>query len=204
MTDMSVIVPNFPAAMRLDGRSFLILGVGPGLGRQVAHALRQFGATIFCCGHDAEVAEQLAFEVGGTQLRGPAASAAQLRDLLTDLTRQGLSMDGVVELLDHGRHEGCAERARAAGHHCAQQGAGSLVLIAGGGDLAAVEGRFAAVVTELAQEFADEGVRVNGVVPASLAESEAAGIVAFLCSNLAQPLSGQVLLANSVGAETAV
>ena len=204
MTTMPGLVPNFPAALRMDGRSFLVLGAGHGLGRQVAHALRQFGAAIFCCDRDADAAEQVAFEVSGTPLRGPAASAAQLRELLASLTQQGLTMHGVIDLLEDGHQRACAERARAAGQHCAQQGSGTLVLIANGGNLAAVEGRFAAVVTEFAQEFADDGVRVNGVVPASLAESEAAGIVAFLCSDLGQPLSGQVLVASAVGAETAV
>jgi|GEM_PF-2416014 len=195
------LVPNFPAAMRLEGRTFLVLGTGLGLGRHIAHALRQFGAAIFCCDSEAAAAEQVAFEVSGTPLHAQATSALQLQELLGAMTRNGTTLDGVIDLLDGARAAACAERARAASQHCAQQGGGTVLLVARGGNLAAAEGSFAAVVAELAQEYADDGVRVNGLVPAAPSETGAAGLVAFLSGELGRSVSGQVLLAGATDTE---
>jgi NAD(P)-dependent dehydrogenase (short-subunit alcohol dehydrogenase family) len=200
------LVPNFPLALRLEGLAFLVLGAGRGVGRQVAHALRQFGAQVYCCDADESAAEQVAFEVSGMRLDHAAVTAPGLEQLLASLALDGVLLGGVVDVLDGGRQAGCAARARAAARHCSAQGAGSVVMTSAVGNLAAAEGRFADLVAELAEEFADDGVRVNGVVPAAAAgvgEAAAAGIVAFLCSRLAGPISGQVLLAGGIAMDAA-
>jgi hypothetical protein len=198
------LIPDFNAALRLDGRVFMVLGAGQGVGRQIAHALRQFGAKTYCCDADAAAAEQVAFEVSGTPLHANDASASQLRATLASLARQEIILDGVVDLLDSGTLKTCAARGRAAGQHCAQQGAGAIVIVALGGDITMVEGRFAATVADLAQEFAEDGVSVNGVVPASQAAPTLAGIAAFLCSDVGRTISGQVLLAHGAGVKEVV
>ena len=37
-------VPDYFARLRLDGRPFVVLGAGQGIGRQTTHALSQAGA----------------------------------------------------------------------------------------------------------------------------------------------------------------
>ena len=58
-------VPDYPAGLRLDGRPFLLLGAGQGIGRQTAHALRQAGAEVVCVDRDERLAHEIADEIGG-------------------------------------------------------------------------------------------------------------------------------------------
>jgi 3-oxoacyl-[acyl-carrier protein] reductase len=41
-------VPDYQRWLRLDGKRFVVLGAGQGMGRQVSHALAQVGARVFC------------------------------------------------------------------------------------------------------------------------------------------------------------
>jgi NAD(P)-dependent dehydrogenase (short-subunit alcohol dehydrogenase family) len=58
-------VPDYMAALRLDGRGMLVFGAGQGIGRQAAHALRQAGAQVVCIDKNEEAARQVAGEVDG-------------------------------------------------------------------------------------------------------------------------------------------
>lgn len=58
-------VPEYLAALRVDGRSFVVAGAGQGMGRQACHALAQAGArAILCVDVDAARAEVVAAEIG--------------------------------------------------------------------------------------------------------------------------------------------
>ena len=59
-------VPDFTSLLRLDGRAFVVLGAGDGMGRQTAHALGQCGARVLCVDRDMGLAEAVAREIGGT------------------------------------------------------------------------------------------------------------------------------------------
>ena len=39
-------VPDYPGLLRLDGRRFVVLGAGQGIGRQASHALASVGARL--------------------------------------------------------------------------------------------------------------------------------------------------------------
>jgi NAD(P)-dependent dehydrogenase (short-subunit alcohol dehydrogenase family) len=56
---------DYTAGLRLDGRVFVVLGAGQGIGRQSALALAQSGATVGCVDRDADLAQAVADEVGG-------------------------------------------------------------------------------------------------------------------------------------------
>ena len=58
-------VPDYQSRLRLDGRSFVVLGAGQGIGRQVTHALTGAGARTVCVDRAAELAEDVAEEVDG-------------------------------------------------------------------------------------------------------------------------------------------
>src|SRR6476619_3787753 len=50
-------VPDYQAMLRLDGRRFVLIGAGQGIGRQAAHALSGAGARVFCVDVDDGVAD---------------------------------------------------------------------------------------------------------------------------------------------------
>ena len=41
-------VPNYADRLRLDGKRFVVIGAGQGIGRQATHALAQQGAKVLC------------------------------------------------------------------------------------------------------------------------------------------------------------
>src|SRR5262249_13272153 len=63
-------VPDYPALLRLDGRRFVVVGAGQGIGRQTAHALATAGARGVCADVDRDRAEAVAAEGGGVAWGG--------------------------------------------------------------------------------------------------------------------------------------
>lgn len=57
-------VADFANMLRLDGRTYVVIGAGQGMGRQAAHALVQNGARIVCVDVDEDRANDIATEVG--------------------------------------------------------------------------------------------------------------------------------------------
>lgn len=58
-------VPNYLDLLRVDGRNFVVLGAGQGMGRQTCHALTQAGANrIICVDIDDARASDIALEIG--------------------------------------------------------------------------------------------------------------------------------------------
>ena len=41
-------VPDYAGMLRLDGRKYVVIGAGQGMGRQAAHALAANGAQVHC------------------------------------------------------------------------------------------------------------------------------------------------------------
>jgi NAD(P)-dependent dehydrogenase (short-subunit alcohol dehydrogenase family) len=58
-------VADYANPARLDGRGFVVLGAGQGIGRQTCHALSQAGAKVLCVDREQELAEAVAAEIGG-------------------------------------------------------------------------------------------------------------------------------------------
>jgi len=61
-------VPDYPTLLRLDGRGFVVIGAGQGIGRQTAHALASVGARVLCVDLEPERAARAAREVRATAL----------------------------------------------------------------------------------------------------------------------------------------
>jgi len=53
-------VPDYPGKLRLDGKNFIVIGAGQGIGRQATHALASVGAKTFCVDLDEGLAAEIA------------------------------------------------------------------------------------------------------------------------------------------------
>lgn len=92
-------VPDYTARWRLDGRVFVVLGAGQGIGRQSAHALAQAGARVVCVGRRAEPTEQVAREVGGLAILADATSRADMERLAREVESRCGAVHGLVDIL---------------------------------------------------------------------------------------------------------
>jgi 3-oxoacyl-[acyl-carrier protein] reductase len=92
-------VPDYSSLLRLDDRSFVILGAGNGIGRQTAHALSALGARTLCVDVDPELAKEIAAEVGGV----PVAADVTKRDRVEAVVAQAVDefgrVDGLVDII---------------------------------------------------------------------------------------------------------
>jgi NAD(P)-dependent dehydrogenase (short-subunit alcohol dehydrogenase family) len=102
-------VPDYAAMLRLDGKRFVVLGAGQGIGRQAAHALASVGARVVCADVDADRARAVAAEVGGLASIGNAASRETVRDLFAYAGSELGGLDGVVDIIGMARYKTLAE-----------------------------------------------------------------------------------------------
>jgi NAD(P)-dependent dehydrogenase (short-subunit alcohol dehydrogenase family) len=92
-------VPDYAELLRLDGRRFLVLGAGQGIGRQTSHALAQLGAQLACVDVDADRAGQVAAEVGGRALVGDVTRRDDVERVVADATGTLGGLDGIVDIV---------------------------------------------------------------------------------------------------------
>lgn len=181
-------VPDYAALARLDGRRFVVLGGGNGIGRQVCHGLAQAGAHVVCVDRSRELSEAVAAEVGGealeadiTQRRGMERVLAQGEvSGLVDIVGMPL-LGPLAELDDDGWQEQFDLVLKHAflamqigGRAIAAAGGGSMVFVGSISGLAHVPGQAAygaakaalhQLVASMGRELAPTGVRVNAVAP---------------------------------------
>ena len=93
-------VADYANPARLDGRGFVVLGAGQGIGRQTCHALSQAGAKVLCVDRERELAEAVAAEIDG---HACAADVVERSDMEMVFTRArdafGDSFSGIVDIV---------------------------------------------------------------------------------------------------------
>lgn len=93
-------VPDFLSLLRLDGRGYIVLGAGDGMGRQTAHALAQAGGNILCVDRDQSLADAIASEIKGIAIAADVTSRSDMeRVFATANERFGDSLAGVVDIV---------------------------------------------------------------------------------------------------------
>ncbi|MFE4254543.1 SDR family NAD(P)-dependent oxidoreductase [Streptomyces sp. NPDC056910] len=102
-------VPDYDALHRLDGRGFVLLGAGNGIGRQTAHALAASGARVLCVDLDKQRAEAVAAQTGGIPYVADVTRRTDMRDLFAYAQRELGEVAGVVDIVGMARYAGLGE-----------------------------------------------------------------------------------------------
>src|SRR6516225_8504593 len=97
-------VPDFANLLRLDGRGFVVMGAGQGMGRQSAHALSQQGARVVCVDIEPDRAEAVAAEIGGIPYTGDVLVAEQAEAAIVLAEREFGDLRGVVDVVGMARY----------------------------------------------------------------------------------------------------
>jgi NAD(P)-dependent dehydrogenase (short-subunit alcohol dehydrogenase family) len=93
-------VPDYNKLSRLDGRGFVVLGGGDGLGRQTCHALAQAGAGVMCVDREPALAEAVAAEVGGIPVAGDVTVRGDMARIFDQAEKEfGDTLRGVVDIV---------------------------------------------------------------------------------------------------------
>jgi NAD(P)-dependent dehydrogenase (short-subunit alcohol dehydrogenase family) len=92
-------VPDYLGLARVDGRNFVVLGAGAGMGRQCAHALAQAGARVACVDVDARLATRAAREVHGIPLTADATIRQDVERTFADAEAALGPVSGVVDVI---------------------------------------------------------------------------------------------------------
>lgn len=242
-------VPDYEHGLRLDGRRFVVVGAGQGIGRQCTHALAAVGARVACVDVDADLARQVAAEVGGAAMAGDATRRDDVERLLGDAVDAMGGLDGIVDIVGMARFASLLELGdedwdwqfdivlrhaylltQVGGRMLAASGRGTLAFVASVSGITSAPGHAAygaakaalmSLVRSAAVELGPSGVRVNAVAPGVVwtprisvylgdegrarnerntplgrvaLPADIAGVLLFLCSDLAAYVSGQTVV----------
>ena len=102
-------VPDYPGLLRLDGRRFVVLGAGQGIGRQASHALASVAARVACVDVEPDLAADIAGEVDGIPMSGNAYDRDDVERMFTDAARSLGGIDGVVDIIGMARYADLTE-----------------------------------------------------------------------------------------------
>lgn len=92
-------VPDYSGMLRLDGRTFVVIGAGQGIGRQTAHALYQAGARVMCVDREAALAEAVAGEINGVPFECDATNREEMGALFRGAKADMGAVNGIVDIV---------------------------------------------------------------------------------------------------------
>ncbi|HEV8295669.1 MAG TPA: SDR family oxidoreductase [Acidimicrobiales bacterium] len=188
-------VPDYPGMLRLDGKKYVLIGAGQGMGRQAAHALAAVGAQVCCVDVDADRAGDVAEEIGGGAVPwvGDVTKRDDVERLFTDAIASLGSLDGIVDIVGMAQYSDlettsdelwdwhfdmCLRHAWMAMQYASPllkaNGGGTMTFVASVSGLTAAPRHAAygaakagliALVKSAAVELGPSGIRVNAVAP---------------------------------------
>ena len=92
-------VPQYRDLVRLDGRGFVVVGAGQGIGRQTSHALSQAGAKLFLIDNQQELAKEIADEVKGTPWSADARDRGEVEAAIKEARKTLGRIHGLVDIV---------------------------------------------------------------------------------------------------------
>jgi NAD(P)-dependent dehydrogenase (short-subunit alcohol dehydrogenase family) len=186
-------VPDYMARLRLDGRPFVVLGAGQGIGRQTTHALSQAGASLLCVDNDERRANEIAKEVGGVPCVADIRDRDQVERVISEAIAAFGSLYGIVDIVGAARYSKFLSTTEAdwewtfdivlrhafrvaqiGGRALADSGGGVIAFVASISGLTsspmhapygAAKAALMSLVRSVAVELGPRGVRVNAVAP---------------------------------------
>ncbi len=186
-------VPDYPAKLRLDGRNFVVIGAGQGIGRQATHALASAGARTFCVDLDRDLADDIAKEVDGIAWSGDATKRDDAETLFASAQAAFGRIDGLVDIVGMARYASLLEiedddwnwhfdivlrhaylAMQLGGRVMSGSGGGAMVFVASVSGITsaprhaaygAAKAGLMSLVRTGAVELGPSGVRVNAVAP---------------------------------------
>lgn len=191
-------VPDFSRLLRLDGRNFIVVGAGQGMGRMTSHALASQGAKVLCVDINAALAEEIAAEVGGVPCVADARKAEGAESIVTSARRAFGRIHGVTDIVGMARWNRIVDTtdedwdwsldmnlrhvfymARHAGRAMIEDGGGgSMVFVASVDGISsapfhvgygAAKAGLLSIVRTASVEFRKHQIRVNAVAPGGVA-----------------------------------
>jgi len=189
-------VPDYARLLRLDGRGFVVVGAGQGIGRQVAHALAGVGGEVLCVDVERDRADAVAAEVRGTAWSGDVRDRATVERLIGEAGRRLGRIHGLIDVVGMARFADLVDLsdedwdwsfamvlrhafllAQACGRVMAGGSGGVMVFVASVSALSAAPRHAAygaakaglvSLVRTAAVELGPRGVRVNAVAPGTV------------------------------------
>jgi len=186
-------VPHYEGLLRLDGRRFVVVGAGQGIGRQAAHALASVGARLMTVDVDGDLAADIAEEVGAEPFVGNATDRSDVERLFEHAGAKLGGVDGVVDIIGMARYANLTEMTdeewdwhfdivlrhaflamQHGGRAMAASGGGAMVFVASvsgitsaprHGAYGAAKAGLMSLVRTGAVELGPSNVRVNAVAP---------------------------------------
>jgi NAD(P)-dependent dehydrogenase (short-subunit alcohol dehydrogenase family) len=186
-------VPSYRDMVKLEGRGFVVVGAGQGIGRQTSHALAQAGAKLFLIDNQQELAKEIADEVKGTPWVADARDRADVEKAVKEARKALGRIHGLVdivgmakwgEILDVTDEDfdwtfGMVLRhaflfSQAAGRAMEEDGGGVMTFVASVSGLSsapkhapygAAKAGLMSWVRTLAVELGPKGIRANAVAP---------------------------------------
>jgi NAD(P)-dependent dehydrogenase (short-subunit alcohol dehydrogenase family) len=186
-------VPDYAAQLRLDGRGFVLVGAGQGIGRQTAHALASVGARVFCVDKDPDLADDVAKEVAGIPWSGDATDRTDAERLFADARAALGRIDGVVDIVGMAQYANLADitdelwdwhhnivlrhaflAAQLGARAMSETGGGVMVFVASVSGISSAplhsaygvaKAGLMSLVRSAAVELGPSGIRVNAVAP---------------------------------------
>jgi NAD(P)-dependent dehydrogenase (short-subunit alcohol dehydrogenase family) len=98
-------VPDYPSLVRLDGKRFVVIGAGQGIGRQATHALAKCGARVVCVDREPGLAKEIADEVDGIPWVGDVIQRSEVERLFTEGPAQMGGLDGIVDIVGMSQYQ---------------------------------------------------------------------------------------------------
>ena len=188
-------VPDYTGRLRLDGRNYVVVGAGQGMGRQTCHALAQAGAArIVCVDIDEARAADIAHEIGiGVPWVGDVTKRADAASLGSFAEEQLGTINGFVDIVGMARWASLLDMdddnwdwshdinlrhafllSQELGRRMVKTGGGTMVFIASisGKSAAPMHAAYGAAkaglmawIQSIAVELGPLGVRANAVAP---------------------------------------
>jgi len=90
---------DYLSLLRLDGRGFVVLGAGQGIGEQATQALAQAGARVLCVDRDEQLARNIAETVHGVPCAADVTSRSDMERVFATARREFGRVQGIVDII---------------------------------------------------------------------------------------------------------